>query len=326
MRTEFPTVIDSTMRGSWKACPRKFFWNYVYEIVPDGENVHLHAGGCFAKGLEVARLAFFGGGKSYEDSLLDGAEAFLSAWGNFDPGEGETKSVDRVLGAYEFYHSTWHMPSDHIQPHFVGGKPAVEFNFVLPIPGTKHPRTGEPVLYAGRFDMLGSMRGQSTLFVVDEKTTSQLGPTWGNQWTIRAQFTGYVWGARQFGHPVAGAVVRGISILKEKYGNAEVIVHRQDWQIDRWLENLRRDCEQMILQWQEMESHGMPQHPLTLDDSGKILQAEVPVMTPFTQSLDQACAAYGGCPFLRLCDSPQPENFIPLYYRLHQWDPTVRPQ
>lgn len=313
------------MRGSWKACPRKFFWNYVYEIVPDGENVHLHAGACFARGLEMSRLAFYAGQQSYDDAIITGAEELLKMWGNFDPGEGHNKTVDRVLGAYEFYHDIFKMPVDHIQPYMVGGKPAVEFNFVLPIPGTAHPRTGQPVLYAGRFDMLGTMRGQNTLFVVDEKTTSQLGPTWGNQWTIRAQFTGYVWGARQFGHPVAGAVVRGVSILKEKYGNAEVIVHRQDWQLEQWLENLRRDCDQMIAQWREMESKGMPEHPVLLDDRGHIIQADVPDITPWTQSLDQACAAYGGCPFLRLCDSPQPESFIPIYYRPHSWDPTVRP-
>lgn len=323
MRQEFPEVLDSTMRGSWKACPRKFFWNYIFEIAPDGENVHLHAGGCFAKGLEVSRMAFYAGGSSYEDAILDGAEAFLKAWGNFDAGE-HTKTVDRMLGAYEFYHQLHQMPTDHIQPLILGGRPAVEFNFVLPIPGTRHPRTGQPILYAGRSDMLGHMRGQQTLFVVDEKTTSQLGPTWGNQWLIRAQFTGYVWGARQHGNPVAGAVIRGISILKEKYGNAEVIVYRQDWQVEEWLETLRRDCDAMVQQWQEMETKGLPDHPLTLDDEGRIIEVQLPDRTPFAQSLDQACAAYGGCPFLRLCDSPNPENFIPIYYRLHQWDPTVR--
>ena len=326
MRSTFPEVVDSTMRGSWKACPRKFFYNYVFEIVPDGENKHLHAGACFARGLEIARLSFFALGKSYQEAIVDGAEALLQAWGNFDPGEGEAKSVDRVLGAYEFYHNIWPMPQDPIQPHFAGGKPCVEFNFVLPIPNTRHPATGNPILYAGRFDMLGSMRGQESLFVVDEKTTSQLGPTWGNQWLIRSQFTGYTWGAREHRHPVAGAVVRGISILKEKYGNAEAIVYRQDWQIEQWLENLRRDLSEMIHQWQEMESRGLPEHPLVLDDSGKIIEAQLPDATPFTQSLDQACSAYGGCPFLRLCDSPQPASFIPIYYRHHTWDPTKRPQ
>lgn len=326
MRTEFPEVLDSTMRGSWKACPRKFFWNYAFEIVPDGESVHLHAGGCFAKGLEHSRLAFYSGSQSYDEAVVTGAEALLKAWGSYNPGDNENKTVDRVLGAYEFYHSTYNMPSDHIQPYMVGGKPAVEFNFVLPIPGTRHPRSGQPILYAGRFDLLGNMRGQQTLFVVDEKTTSQLGATWGNQWLIRAQFTGYVWGARSFGHPVAGAVVRGISILKEKYGNAESIVYRQDWQVDQWLENLRRDCEQMIAQWREMEEKGIDRAGILVDDQGKIQAATPPDSTSFTQSLDQACAAYGGCPYLRLCDTPNPESFIPLYYKVHQWDPTVRPQ
>lgn len=314
------------MRGSWKACPRKFFWNYIFEVVPDGENVHLHAGGAFAKGLEMSRLAFYGANEPYEEAIVSGAEHLLKAWGSFDPGEGHNKTVDRVLGAYEYYHSIFHMPSDHIQPYKTPRGPAVEFNFVLPIPGTAHPRTGQPLLYAGRFDMLGNMSGRETLFVVDEKTTSQLGPTWGNQWLIRAQFTGYVWGARQFGHPVAGAIVRGISILKEKYGHAESIIHRQDWQLDAWLENLRRDCEQMIAQWREMELKGIDQAHILIDDKSNIVDARTPDFTPFTQSLDQACAAYGGCPYLRLCDTPDPAAFIPVYYKLHQWDPTVRPQ
>lgn len=316
------------MRGSWKACPRKFFWNYTYEIVPDGENVHLHAGGAFARGLEVARKSFYGGREGYEDAVVSGAQGLLQAWGAYDPGEDAKKSIDRVLGAYEYYHSVFDMRSDHIQPYMTNkGEPAVEFNFVLPIPGTRHPRTGQPVLYAGRFDLLGNMRGHESLFVVDEKTTSQLGPTWGNQWLIRSQFTGYVWGALEHRHPVAGAIVRGVSILKDKYNHAESIVYRQRWQIEQWLETLRRDVFAMIAQWQEMESVGLDKAKLLVDSKDKIVDAQLlpEHYTPFTQSLDQACSAYGGCAYLRLCDSPEPQAFIPIYYRPHSWDPTKRP-
>lgn len=304
MREDFPEVIDSTMRGSFR-CLRRGFWNYIHEIVPDGENVHLHAGSCFARGLEVTRLSFFRDGKSYPEAILDGGEALLKAWGKFAPAEDEAKQVDRVLGAFEFYHSVFPMPQDRLQPFITPKGPAVEFNFVLPIPGTKHPTTGNPVLYAGRFDMLGRMKDSDVLFVVDEKTTSQLGPTWGNQWTLRAQFSGYVWGARQYGYAVAGATVRGVSILKTTYGNAEQIVYRPPWMIENWLEVLRRDVEEMIAAWREWK------------ETGKL--------EPWVQDLDSLCSSYGGCGYMRLCDSPTPQNMIPIYYREHKWDPTIRP-
>lgn len=298
MRTDFPEVWDSTMLSALASCEEKFQWGYMRQIAPEGENVHLHAGACFAKGLEVRRRSFYGSGRSEADSTLDGAEALLNAWGSFDPGEGQAKSIDRVLGAYDFYSELYPLATDPLKPLLTPKGPAVEFNFVLPLPGTRHPTTGNEILYAGRFDALCTRDNSDVLFVVDEKTTSQLGPTWSNQWTLRAQFTGYIWGARSYGHPVAGAVVRGISILKTMYGNAEAIVYRQQWQVDDWLRTTRLKLERAIQAWQRGS---------------------------WERNYDQSCAAYGGCPFMRLCDTPTPESFIPIYYKEHVWDPTNRP-
>ena len=67
---------------------------------------------------------------------------------------------------------------------------------------------------AGRALRFGQM-GEG-LYIEDDKTTSQLGSSWGAQWDMRSQFTGYAWAARQSGLPIAGIIVRGISILKTK--------------------------------------------------------------------------------------------------------------
>jgi hypothetical protein len=58
-RPPFPSVLDSTIIAAFKACPQKAFLQYVMHWKSVTPNVHLHAGGAYARGLEVARKAFF---------------------------------------------------------------------------------------------------------------------------------------------------------------------------------------------------------------------------------------------------------------------------
>jgi hypothetical protein len=167
----------------------------------------------------------------------------------------------------------------------------IECTFALPLE-IRHPQTGDPMLYAGRFDMLAEREG--VLFVVDEKTTSQLGDSWSSKWDLRGQITGYIWAAKQFGIPVAGAIIRGVSILKTQYGHAEASVVRSQWEIDRWYEQLNIKLQRMIDAWK----------------SGV-----------FTYSLGDACESYGGCGYKTLCTVPDPEPYIPVHYERIQWNP-----
>ena len=291
----FPEVVDNTMLSAFAKCERHFWWAYMRHQGPEGENIHLHAGACYARGLEVARRAHYGEGKSPEESILDGAQALLEMWGKVQAPENSAKSVDRVLSAYSYYFSQWPMEADYIKPLQAASGPAVEFNFVLPLPGTKHPTTGMPLLYAGRFDMLGLREG--ALFVCDDKTTTQLGASWSQQWKLRGQFTGYCWGARQYGYPVVGAVVRGVSILKTGHDKQEAIVHRPEWMIEEWLETVYARLDRMEASWRR----GF-----------------------WEQNLDHGCAQFGTCPYLLLCDTNNPEAYLPHYYKFRKWDPTER--
>lgn len=58
---QFPEIIDSTMLSSLKSCETLFEKTYIQHWKAKGLSVHLHAGAAFAKGLEVARTAFFTG-------------------------------------------------------------------------------------------------------------------------------------------------------------------------------------------------------------------------------------------------------------------------
>jgi hypothetical protein len=287
----FPQYIDNTMRGTFVACPHKFRRSFIDNLAPIEPSIHLHAGGALASALDTTRKAFYGGGKSEPEALALGATELIRFWGDF-PAEHETKSLPRMLLAFDDYFREYPLPSDAIKPLMLSGnKPCTEFSFALPLP-INNPDTGEPLLYTGRFDMLGVFN--ETLFVVDEKTTSQLGQMWQQQWDLKSQFTGYCAAARSFGYPVAGAIVRGIGLLKNDTSFAQVIEYRPDWQIDRWYAQLLRDINRMIACYRENE---------------------------FDYALDEACASYGGCAFRRLCLSQNPENWIEGYFTERNWNP-----
>jgi hypothetical protein len=293
-RPMFPHCFDSTMLAAFRACPQKMFRTYVQHWKPQSESVHLVAGGAFAKGIEVARKAHFEQGLPADEAVLAGLKALTIAYGNFECPADSAKSLDRTLGALEFYFSHYPLGQDGMLPLDLGGKPAIEFSFAEPLP-INHPVTGDPILYTGRADLLASFAGGK--YVVDEKTTSSLGASWSRQWEMRGQFTGYSWAARQAGIKTDGCIVRGISILKTKYDTQQVITYRTDYEIDRWLDQSVRDIKRAMIMWEE--GH-------------------------WDYALDGACAEYGGCSMTTVCKSPTPETWLPAYFVQRVWDPLAR--
>lgn len=191
----FPEVIDSTMLADAKKCLQLFQYQRIRGFDSPSPSIHLHAGAVFAHGLETARKLFYGAGWTEPDAIEAAQIEMITAWGDYspmfswDPGaEWESKWLDRLVQALDFYFSVWPMPRDLVQPLMGENGPTVEFKFAVPL-DIMHPETGNPILYAGRFDMFGEY-GDGT-WVVDEKTTKQLGPTWAAQWDLRSQFTGY---------------------------------------------------------------------------------------------------------------------------------------
>jgi len=137
----FPEYIDSSMLSSFKACEELFRKTYVEHWKPKDSSVHLHAGGAFAKGLEVARRAFFTGefiepdytwlevpdappvkrlgwkssqqanSIDSETSIALGLQALLAAYGDFDCPEDSAKSASRMAGAFEYYFDNYPLRS-----------------------------------------------------------------------------------------------------------------------------------------------------------------------------------------------------------------------
>jgi len=289
----FPHVIDNTMRSEFVKCPMAWNRRFNQHLDHPEESIHLVAGGAFARGLEVYRKTYYGGERDFQTAYLAGAQALCKEYGAFDAGS-EAKSLYGMLRAYDFYlHEAFPPASDRVSPLITGGKPAVEFSFAIPLP-INHPDSGDPLLYGGRFDMVGEY--MNSLWCVDEKTTGAMGPQWMNQWSLRSQFTGYCWAAQQYGYHVAGVLIRGICILKEDLKQGEVIDYRPRWMIDRWYAQLLRDINRMI------EAYKSDEYDMNLSDG---------------------CNAFGGCDYKILCLSRDPEPFIKTHFVEREWIPVA---
>lgn len=284
------------MRSAFASCPRQFFWRYMQGRARSATSIHLHFGSCFAAGLATTREAFYGDGLDERAAIAAGAREITQRWGSFDDPH-ETKTFPRCLEALEAYFAEHPLALDHITPlKMDNGQLGVEFSAAVPLP-IPHPETGEPILFSGRFDMLA--RYGALNFVHDDKTTTQLGPSWGRQWRMRGQFSGYKFLASEFGYRIDGISVRGISILKRGFGHAEVIEQRPDWQVREWHYQFCHDVSAMIDYWRASRASDFRSWP---------------------QNLDEACASYGGCPYQDLCSVEDPTPWLSNYEQVH-YDP-----
>ena len=291
--TEFPLIWDNTMLAMSGGCPQAANLKFFHHIQPQGNNVNLHAGGAFAKAIETARTIVFKNKQTVAQARISGARELIKTYGDYDSGDS-SKSIDRVLEAFDSYLTQYDPASDHIKPVMIGDRPMVECSFAHPC-DVLHPVTQEPLILTGRYDMLGILEDNpENIFVVDEKTTKALGSTWPKQWTLRSQFMQYTWGSRKDGHKTKGAIVRGVAILKTAITHAEALVYFPEWMIDRWYDNAMQRLELLKWMWQ----------------SGR-----------WQYNFDSTCTNYGGCSYKMLCESENPDTWIEPYYTIRKWDP-----
>lgn len=289
--TTFPIWFDSSALADLRGCARLGHYKHFRKLAPIKAKVDINAGGAFARGLEVARKSFYRDGLDEETSIARGLRACIQAYGPEDWAD-TPKTWDRVAGALVYYFDQFPLSSDLLKPMMVEGKITVEFSFSEQLP-IAHPETGEPILMVGRADLLALYKGE-TPFLVDEKTTKSLGAKWPHQWPLRGQFIGYTWAARKRGFKVAGTIVRGIAILKEKYSHAEAILYHQDWMIEEWMQVTLDTIEGAIAMWK----------------AGR-----------FPKNFGMTCEKYGGCTFAPLCQLRDPEPWISQLYVTRDWNP-----
>lgn len=294
-----PEHIDSSMLATFRTCEKKYYWSYVRRAAPTGISVDLHFGGAFAAALEAGRMEFYGNSHSMDAARAAAAYVMLREWGDYEAPDGHSKNLEACWAAMDRYLEEYPFDTDPIQPakrH--DGQPAVEFTFAIPLP-IKHPETDHPMLYCGRFDMLGELANE--LWVVDEKTTGRSWPaSWVDQWKMRGQFLGYTWAAREAGYNCKGAIVRSPLILKREIRMLSTgPMYYPDWLITKWYEQTVRDVQRLVDCW--AGGH-------------------------WNQDFGEACAMYSGCQDLVLCTAQNPDlwlgDFVDRMWNPLQKDPS----
>jgi len=212
----FPEKVDSTMHTTLDCCPQKFFDEFILGLSPKRKSIDLHAGGCFAHGMQVVREGVWGRQWDIKYALLQAYDSMMDYWGDYEHDPDLNKSFINTYCALYDYFEHYDIYTDPIQPYRFAssGAPAVEFSFAMPM-DVLHPVTGAPLQFCGRLDLLGHY--QDMLCMVDEKTTKSLGASWVYQWQMRGQFMGYCRAGQQYGLPVKTAIVRGIGMLKREF-------------------------------------------------------------------------------------------------------------
>jgi hypothetical protein len=313
----FPAVVDSTMMACADSCPQRFFLEYILKLAPSGISVDLHAGGAIAVALETARREFYMFGRTQEEALETALMDFFAFWGVYQAPAKHAKDFINCWAAVESYFQEYPMATDYIRPYMkVDGSPAVEFTFSIPT-GVIHPVTQEPIIYGGRFDMLG-VRSDG-LVVVDEKTTKAIQTSWLTQWGMRGQFIGYVFGAQVNGFDCHNALVRGIAIQKTQFKHVEVPLQISKWQIDRWWKITQQKLQKIVnfyvtsqnLAFAMKHEHRPPE---------EILDA---VHNVWDFSFADGCSSYGGCSFLGICQQPRPWQWY-TDYENRCWNPLLK--
>lgn len=292
----FPSIIDSTQIVAFRACEKRWSYEFLSHLASPQPSVDLHFGGAFARGMEVARKEFFINGRSQDEALCAALNAALEFYGkNFDLQrtpvslEKKPKNAGTLLLALDGYFKTWPLGSCGLRPY--GGDQGIEFSFAIPIPEALHPDNGDPILYGGRFDLLGEWEGLPT--VTDEKTASSFSESWADQFSLRNQFLGYLYAARKFGIPTSQVLVRGIAIQVREIKYLQAVKFFPDYMLERWYEELVETLHRMIAAYQRRR---------------------------FAYNLGDSCNSYGGCTFMQLCTSRVPEEWFDNFARRY-WNP-----
>lgn len=290
-----PLILDSSMLSIYRKCPQRFFNSFgasgadaPYGLVPTYASIHLHFGSCFALGIEKVRTAFWAGaseGAALEQGLNAALSAFGEDWADIHKARTQPKnsawSLIRLLLAY-FDH--WPLSSDPLRPLFTTHS-CTEFTFAIPLSAEHLP---SPVLYAGRFDLLGALDGVPV--VVDEKTTGRrFTSSWGEQWVLRSQFLGYIWALRQMDIDIRHVLVRGCALLTDAEDFTQALLTVPDFLLKRFEEELYTSARAILDNIRD---------------------------NVFPYNLSDACVDYTTqqvCPFTPLCSAPDRTKWLSLY-------------
>jgi RecB family exonuclease len=295
---ELQLAVDSTSLGTFKECPRKYYYSIVLGLQPRELSPHLTFGLLLHEArekYEIARSA----GAEHQEALRESLRAALGKTWNQELGRG-WQSNHKLKNRLTLVQTlVWYLDEfgekDQLQTvQLANGKPAIELSFRL-ASGFVAQATGEEITFCGHLDRIAKLN--EDYYIVDIKTTgSTLSPSFFADFTPGNQFSMYCLAGRVgYEVPVRGVIVDAVQVAIGFSRFLRGLVQRSVSQLDEWLE----DTGQWLARMNEAAERGKwPQN-------------------------DKACHHYGGCQFRGVCARAPGAREVVLKsdFKPRIWDP-----
>jgi hypothetical protein len=302
--SEGAVKIDNYALTMFQTCPAKYNLRMNDGWTSDRKSAALAAGTAIHAGLATW----------YRGEGLEAAFRAIVKDYTIDPGD-DYRTVEKVLKVMHEYTRAY--PSESFNVIGLPDHPMVEVPFTLdtgmflscaecgPLAGAWDKQNAlcpncaqslEPIEYGGILDTLVEF-GANQVYILEHKSTSQLGSYYFNQYKPNNQVAGYIWAARQLtGKRVGGAIINAIGWYKSGTTKFErQISTRSDDEITEWLEQVRMICEAIH---QAKQTKHYPMHTA-------------------------ACTLYGLCEFHSVHSRStqiERERMLEMNYTREKWD------
>lgn len=300
-----PTYVDNSILSAVAQCSTMATLRYVLDYVSRTERPELLSGRAAA-----SAFAAFANGATPQAAV----KVFLD--------EYETWSSDNVPSDERLHHTNLKtILTRYFEDNPLDNAPfiveRIEVGFAFPL-----VKDGS-IVYYGRMDKFVRGRNDSKLYVVDDKTTGRLSPSWASQFRTSSQLTGYHWGAEQHTHEqVVGSYINAVEFARlpsdpkrrcERHGvvYAECGPFHARWQlygpymrtpeqITRW----KRDAIQLAKRYKYLcDTYSVPEY--------------VPLV-PGEGEFNKACRF---CSFNEFCATGRPVRYIDSLFAKEKWAP-----
>lgn len=296
---DFALQIDNTSLEVFNACPRSAEYRLVHGRVP-ASTAALIYGGWIHEGLEEWYRT------KDETLMLEKAMEAIGTDGEHFP-LNEWRTPDRCMDTLQRY--VRHYDSEPFKLLEHNGKPAVEIPFSLPLGVIPLQCEVDPaivdgadteaspiyvndvhVYWTGKIDLMIHLDERN--WILDHKTSSMVGPTFWDQFSLSNQTIGYCWAGEQiYGSKFAGLVVNAIVGRKQTRTGIPTAFERQRFYY-------RPD---QVAEW---EANTMT---LVSDFLANLHRNDFPMTTSW------CVGKYGKCKYHGVCTLPKEQRMLSLY-------------
>lgn len=206
-------MYDASMISDYLYCPKYFYYRYIRNITSKEEAAPLLFGRVFHEALLIW----------YRDNDLEKAvEAFAKIPSQMGDSRRTREHGEVIMRKYV---KRW-----AVEP-YVTKQLEVEF----------HLDMGEGRVYAGRIDKIAEQLNQ--IYVVDHKTSTQLGLSFFRSFRPHVQMDGYCFACRELCGQCSGAIINGVSLAanpKERFQRS--LTPRTKRELDKFKVNFHKWC------------------------------------------------------------------------------------